>query len=440
MSPQPAGQVASFIMGQLRERPMPPFRLSVLRAVFLLFAGWLSPSGAEPPRIEDIVFEGNKVTQPLVLRREMLLQPGDPADPDLIERSRQAVQDLGLFRAVTVRQETSPAGIRLVFTVVEKWYLLGYPRLSANSDGQNSFGAELRWNNLWGLNHSLRVLGRSRDGRDAGRGREVSYRLGYQIPFLFDTPYGVSARVAHAETPVTEPGEYTEVIDDSELLLTRRLSRDGPASQGWSAGAGLLWKRQDTDGSGAPLPQGSATALVAQLDYRDLRDHLFSDEGVLFNTRYEIADRHHGSNYSYTRFTADYRQSLALGSIPHQTLEFGAHLGSANNGPVGTADFNLGGVAGLRGYDHKAFQGDFYYLLSAQYLRPLHWDWLRLVVGVEAGNVFREADYFNDRIHSSANIGLRLRLPRLVNFELELGVALPLTGGDMRYYGDREGL
>jgi outer membrane protein assembly factor BamA len=414
---------------------------SILLACLLSGA---APDAAAAPPVVEIRFEGNRHTRPVTMQRELLLREGDPADQGLIERSRQAIQDLGLFRSVEVLQESVPEGVRLVFTVVEKWYVLVYPRLTANSDGQNSYGAELRWNNLWGLNHSLRVLGRSRDARDAGRGREESYRLAYDAPFLFDSRYGVLARVAHAATPVTEPAVYDETLDDAELLVTRRLSGEGPASQGWSLGAGLLWKRQDTNGTGAPEPYGSATALVTQLDFRDLRDRVFSDEGTLFNARYEVADQSAGSNYSYTRFTADYLRALpasgwTASALPHQTVELAAHVGSANNGPPGLEDFNLGGVAGLRGYDRKAFEGDFYYLLSAQYLRPLHWDWLRLVVGIEAGNVFEEADYFNDRIHSSINFGLRARLPRLVNFEFELGVAFPLTGGDMRYYADREG-
>jgi outer membrane protein assembly factor BamA len=135
---------------------------SILLACLLSGA---APDAAAAPPVVEIRFEGNRHTRPVTMQRELLLREGDPADQGLIERSRQAIQDLGLFRSVEVLQESVPEGVRLVFTVVEKWYVLVYPRLTANSDGQNSYGAELRWNNLWGLNHSLRVLGRSRDAR-----------------------------------------------------------------------------------------------------------------------------------------------------------------------------------------------------------------------------------------------------------------------------------
>lgn len=410
-----------------------------LPLLFLLTFAAGNAMADEPRLLREIAFEGNKITQEKTLLREIPLHEGDTLDTARIERCRQAVLDLGLFRSVQVREEPMDDGVRLVFVVEEKWYLLLYPRLSANSDGQNSFGIEARWNNLWGLNHNLRLIARSRDSGDEDRGRDQSYRLGYQAPSLFDSRYGLSANVAHSTVPVTDPAIYDEIVNDAELLLTRRLSDAGSASQGWMAGAGLLWREHSLEGPEAPAPFGTAIALVTELDYRDLRFKVFSEEGALFRTRYEIADQHAGSDYSYTRLTADYDQSIALGSLPHQTLEFGAHIGSANNGPGGVQDFSLGGNSGLRGYPRKSFEGDFYYLLNAQYLRPLHWDWLRLVVGIEAGNVYEEADYFNDRIYSSLNLGLRLRLPRWVNLEFEAGFALPLTGGGYRFYGDRGG-
>lgn len=414
--------------------------LALLLLALVAQPGEAQEPAAPPPPVREITFEGNQVTEPVVMRREMQIHEGEPADEARIERSRQAVQDLGLFRSVEVRREPVEDGLRLVFVVKEKWYLLAYPRLSANGDGQNSLGMELRWNNLWGLNHSLRAIARSRDARDTGRGRELSYRLGYQAPFVFGSDYGLGFNLAHATTPVTMPGVYDEIIDTAEVLLSRRIFDDGsPASQGWMLGGGFLWSQQTTAGPDAPPPYGSAVALVSTLSYRDVRLKVFSDEGTRFNTRFEIADRNAGSDYSYSRVTAEYQKSLPIGTLAHQTLEFGAQLGSANNGPPDLNDFSVGGSNGLRGYPRKFAEGDFYYLASVQYLRPLHWDWLRLVAGVEVGNAHAAGDLINEEPRASLNLGLRLRLPRFVNFEFEAGVALPLVGGDgsARFYGDR---
>lgn len=424
-------------------------RWALLAGALGLVVVALTPSSARAAgelTIREIEFRGNEKTQPEVMRREINIAIGDPASEAAIERSRQAIQDLGLFRAVVAMQEPCEGGVRVVFVVTEKWYVLPYPRVSANSDGQNALGAELRWNNLWGLNHSLRTVVSSADRQDEGRGRQLSYRTSYRAPFLFDSPYAVSVSASHAVTPVEEmnggttPLSYDESIDESEVMISRKIGDSGAASQGWSVGSGLLWRRQGTSGEDAPAPYGSTYGLVTQLDFRDVRNHIYSDTGTSFSSRFEIADRNVGSDYSYSRLTAQFKHSLPLGDTPHQTLEFSAETGSANNGPPDDRhDFSLGGTNGLRGYERNRFQGDFYYLFCANYLRPIGWDWLRLVVGIEAGNVYREADDLNTNIRWSFDVGLRVRAPRLVNFEFELGLAFPLDNDSARFYGSRNG-
>ncbi|MFP5305845.1 MAG: phosphatase PAP2 family protein, partial [Gammaproteobacteria bacterium] len=217
-------------------------------------------AAAEPPRVRDIAFRGNDVTQPRVMLREISIGVGDVADPAAIERSRQAILDLGLFRGVDALQEPLADGVRVVFVVKEKWYLLPYPRLSANSDGQDALGAELRWNNVGGLNHGLRALVSSADRAEEGRGRQLGYLASYHAPFVLDTPYTLDLKGSHTTTPI-EPLDaalsgYDETVDELQALLGRKLGDGGAASQGWSAGGGLLWRRQRTDGAGAPPPWG----------------------------------------------------------------------------------------------------------------------------------------------------------------------------------------
>ena len=42
--------------------------------------------------------------------REMPIRVGDPADPQVLEASRQGLLDLGLFKRVELRQEPVPGG------------------------------------------------------------------------------------------------------------------------------------------------------------------------------------------------------------------------------------------------------------------------------------------------------------------------------------------
>ena len=51
--------------------------------------------------INEIRYEGNDVTQASLLNREIYIKKGDVVDDVLIEKSRQAIMDLGLFRTVS---------------------------------------------------------------------------------------------------------------------------------------------------------------------------------------------------------------------------------------------------------------------------------------------------------------------------------------------------
>ncbi|HJX18976.1 MAG TPA: POTRA domain-containing protein, partial [Acidiferrobacterales bacterium] len=71
--------------------------------------------GASADIISAIEFSGNRVTNPKILRYEILVKEGDIADPALIERSRQAIMDLGLFVSVDASVERRDDGTVLRF-------------------------------------------------------------------------------------------------------------------------------------------------------------------------------------------------------------------------------------------------------------------------------------------------------------------------------------
>ena len=94
-------------------------RLARLARVLALCAAAVASAHAEPapPVIREIEFRGNETTRPVTMLREMSLHVGDPADAREIERSRQGVQDLGLFRSVDADLEPGEGGVRLVVKV-----------------------------------------------------------------------------------------------------------------------------------------------------------------------------------------------------------------------------------------------------------------------------------------------------------------------------------
>lgn len=389
--------------------------------------GALAVEAAEP--ILEIRFEGNRVTQEKVLLRELPFKRGQGVSAELVERGRQAILDLGLFQSVTASVEVESGGAVVRYVLVEKYYLLPIPRLEANSDRQFAYGAQLRWNNVFGLNHSARLQYLKRDGDGLGERTETQISGSYFAPFVADSRWGLGVFADTLTRPVfTQAGESEERFSAASLFASRFLG-ETTVSQGWFVGAGLLWEQHRAD---APLTSfGSAIAPVANFGYRDLRFKVFSEEGVIAATRFAAASEDVGSDYDYAILTAGASRWLPIGKIPHETLQIRAEAGARWRGPEGTQAFGLGGASSLRGYALNARSGESFYRFAVDYARPVFWPWLRAVAIAEVGDAFAEPNELrNTRPIASLGLGLRLRFVAFVNFEVEAGVAWPLRDGD----------
>jgi outer membrane protein assembly factor BamA len=399
------------------------------------------PAAAAPGGvIKSIGFEGNDVTRPSTLLRELVIREGEPADPAKIERSRQGIQDLGLFRSVDVRQVPVAGGIAVTFVVAEKWYILPIPRLDANSEGESAAGVSVRWFNVAGLNHTLRANWSRRDEEKANKGESTSFGLGYSMPFVLDSPWGVAVGGSHGETPITDFGGFVETTDGANVSLSRTFAQ-GPASQGYNASASLAWSRQATEGPTAPAAYGEAMTLGLSLAYKDVRYNLYSEEGVAWSLGASGANEGLGSDYSFGMLGGSFSRYLHVGETPHQSVHVLASFGTYHGGPTeyqaSAGPYALGGASVLRGYPGDFRVGDFYYRTSVEYLRPFIEDWLRPVVILDAGNVHPDLDEADGRVYASIGVGLRVRVTFLVNVEIEAGVAWPVEGGGQRFFASK---
>ena len=424
---------------KLRFRP----RLGLFAAL-LLTTGFSRAEGSAPlpafPFIREIVFEGNDTTQPKTMLRELVIHNGDPAEPGAIERSRQGIQDLGLFRSVEVEQRPYADGVQLVFRVREKYYIVPSPRADANSDGQYAYGVQLRWYNVWGLNHTLRTTLKYRNRQEADRGTALVFSGGYSAPLVFDSPYSVSASGAYSREPVESVQPYDEVTANTRVTLSRTLWNEGPASQGATAGIGVQWQEQTTDGDFAPPPQGHAIALVLNGGYSSVRNKLYSEEGYALGFEILSAGEKFGSDYAFNSAGGSFDGSWAVGETPHQTLGIFARAGTYHGGVPGSLPpFDLGGVDSLRGYRRQVLRGDGFYYGGVEFLRPLRWNWLRSLAFIEAGDIIRgDGKALVEGPFADIGIGVRTRLTWFVRVDLSLGVAWPLVdagdGGGMRVF------
>src|SRR5687768_17430682 len=403
---------------------------------------WCMGAGASAapwPVIEAIELEGNRVTRDRVIERELSVAPGDPADPALLERNRQAVEDLGLFRRVEL--ETAPApggGVVLTIKVKEKRFLLPLPRIDSSSDGDVSYGAQLRWTNVRGLNHRLNLTveqGRFPNGNRREREREAA--LSYTAPFVADSDWTVSGRLQALETvtPLDDERNYQETYHRAEVLAIKDLTHGRPR-QGWRIGGGLFVEDEANKGEFAPPSEGHTTALVGVASYEDLRFHVYSETARKFEARAEAAAHGRGEDYGYEERQARHFESRPWGDRDHQTWHLIGLLGERRGGPMPRDMYSLGGSSRLRGYESEFLLGDRVYYGSVEWLRPLGRDWLRGVLMLEAGGTDRDRDGLRSASpFASIGLGLRMRFTWFVDLEFELGVAYPLRGdGGARFF------
>ena len=439
-------------MPSCRNRGLPPFlhRLGLFAALLLFGAGGApAQETAAYPIIREIVFAGNETTQPSVMLREMVVHVGDPVDSVRVERSRQGVQDLGLFRSVGVAQERVEGGVRLVFTVKEKFYILPLPSASANSDGDYSYGFRVQWYNVWGLNHSLVTYYQKRQLSQGAAdpvksGVQTRYHLRYSAPLIAGSRNSLNLALGREVTPYLQPRVYDSIGDFASVGLSRKLS-DRVDSQGWELSGGLNWNRQQTSGPDAQPDQGRQTGLSAGLSYRDLHDKLYSDEGVAYGFSIGSASRDVLSDYASTGWNANYANYLHMGEMPHQSLNLFASTASYHGGPPGAEPgYSLGGVGNLRGFEPETVKGDSYYVLSAEFLRPVFRNSIRALAVLDVGSMVDSSNVVNQpgdenigKVLVSAGVGVRIRVQAFVNLELELGIAWPLDGGGYRIFASK---
>lgn len=393
-----------------------------------------------PPQVEPVLllkairFVGNSTTRERTLLRELPFKPGDAVSSTQLEAGRQAIQNLNLYKKVTLQERPDGSGgVEAVYELKEKWYVLGYPRVDANSNGEYAYGAQLDWNNVWGLNHTLRISALKKETKRIGIGKEQNLAVGYSAPQIFDSLWSLGLSGSYTERPVDDLfGQYTERLEAYQALGYRAFDASRP-NQGWSLGAGALWTGQRT--STGVAQYGEAFGPAGVLSYRDLKLNIYSEEGLTFTSRVDAAKEGLGADYDFARITLAAIRYWRVGAIPHQTVHVFGDTGMNWDGPRSVRNFTLGGVQGLRGYERSYREGNAYFRVGTEWARPIIKPWLRTVVIAEAGNVYAQPNEFEPAdVKASIGLGLRLRLPMFVNVQVEAGIAFPVEGGAPRFF------
>ncbi len=409
----------------------------LLFGCFLLLPGEAAADQVETETgwIEEIRFVGNDWTKPKIMLQEMVIRVGDPVDTDKIERSRQAIMDLGLFKSVDVRLEPGEIGQILEIAVNEKYYVIPLPRLDRSADGEISYGARLTIDNLAGLNQRLRLTYEATEGSTTTDRTVHSVDMSYSYPRVVGTHFGLGLALSHTTYPVTTvddqgdlEAEHNRTFNSASVGLSRWLSREGP-SQGWNAGGSLFWRYlQYNQQVGEPLPLESekAVGLSLSIGYTKVHDYLFSREGMEYGYIHELGLEAMGSDTPYARNLIYYRHYFPLG-LPHEHKNFNMQIrfgGTGGTVPIVDDPFVLGGSRDLRGYNKGSIGGRSFFAINLELLAPL-WghNAARGVVFADYGNAYpdnRVLDFGN--LESAAGFGVRYRVRSFVDLQFRIDV------------------
>lgn len=420
-----------------------------------------APSPAESlPVLRAIEFIGNRVTREQILRQEMLVKEGDPADPSRIEQSRQAIMNLGLFVSVRVQIRPVDDGVVLILILKEKYYILPVPKLNRDDDNNFTLGAELTVDNLGGYNQQLKLRYETEEASAVAGGEFVAYLFSYSYPRIFGGPWQLQTEFTQETGPVDgklnnqETWLYEKQDRAVKALISRWFKKTGP-SAGWQSGGGLIWRRNVYDFiecyATVPLPcpvpgaflDSTAVAVLATLTYANVSDYLYSRQGTEYGYNGEYGSMTLGSDTRYTRHELFWKYYYLFDGRPHENLETQFRLG-LSSGNMYLSDeyaYALGGNRSLRAYESSAATGNAYFLLNLQYLRPFFGYYpLRGAIFLDIGNTYPS----NERMHLGkvlwdVGAGLRFRLKSFVKIDLRLDFAYSLDTGETRtFLGTKE--
>lgn len=413
----------------------------VLRLLVLLLAA--SPSlvlaaapcsdGSLPRQVAKLDFEGNRVTQRQTFLRELSFDVGDLVCPSDVEDGEQAITDLGLFSDVDTATTTlERSRISITYTVEERWYILPIPRVDASTDEEFGLGMSLSWNNFLGLNHRISLTGVHKQLEERTTDTETVFQGSYSWRRFMGSRTNLAFSAENREEGASvDDLEFEEQVTSLGIFASRQLTRL-QTGQGWNVSGGVGWRHGRKAGENAPPDDGVLTSVTAGLGYRDLHSKIYSFEGISYG--FSVTTSVPGiSDYSEQVVTGSIARYIPVGERVHQNINLFARAGSFYGGPEARRNdnFELGGADRLRGYEDEFTEGDVFWSVSAEYLRPLYWDTLRGLVILEAGGTSRSN--FSEREQPallSIGVGVRLRITWFVDAAVEFGVAWPLIRGD----------
>ncbi|MBE3127115.1 MAG: BamA/TamA family outer membrane protein [Candidatus Atribacteria bacterium] len=336
-------------------------------------------------RLEKIVIEGNDKTKEKVITREINIEPGDLFNFEKVKKSLQKIYNLGYFDDVSMKLNpgTEEDSVVLVLTVIEK--------------NTGKFGIGAGYNSEEGLmgftsyEESNLFGGGQKVEAKVEIGSRTTYQLSFLEPWLAGTPtsFGFDLYDTISNTQDKEGevilSEYDEERLGGRLILGRKLS------DSVKIGLELKSERVTYDLISGTLPEdtneGLTNSFVPSISY-DTRDNVLEPtSGWYHSFSLEKAGGFLGGDYDFTKYNLNLRAYIStqfigdvvgISSVKKITdnlskgvLALRAMGGIANTDLPSFAEYQVGGMNTVRGYDLGEFSGDKSLVFNVEYRFPL---------------------------------------------------------------------
>jgi outer membrane protein insertion porin family len=396
--------------------------------------------------INRVVISGNNITKDKVIRRELVIQPGDPLDKNRIKASKERLMGMGYFKkveAVTVNSndfnkknvafevEEKPAYQFKVGGGVSSYYsLVGMGEIVSNNfditNPENFFrggGQRLRLQGMVGIERN-------------------SLNFDFVEPWLFDIPLRLA--INGYWNTVVYPN-WNETRLGFRTTLTKKIFDDfTSATVGYKFENVNVFNMERDKSEELRSNEGRQyVSQVSLLVNRDTRDSMFNPtSGYNVNATGALAMKALGSTNNFYR--AELKGSHYW-SLLDKALIFqaGAKVGTIarfnqnEQAPLFERYF-LGGGETIRGFPYRSVAptdvnddpvgGQTMLLLTATMTHPIY-KYVRGAIFVDAGGAWKNSFSMNmQRMNLGAGYGLRIKVPYL-QAPIQLDLAYPIVSG-----------
>lgn len=297
--------------------------------------------------IRDVIISGNTRTSDRVIRREILLAPGDLYNLTKVRESEDGLRRLGFFESVRIdTKRISEDSMDLLVSVVETrtgelTFGLGY-----GSYDKLTVNASIRERNLFGTGNSGQVY------VDISKQRQT-YNLGLVNPRIFDSRFSFSAEVFRSSFI---DWNYTENNTGLSTSIGRLLTNTLRFSFAFGVG-----RTEITDFSAGTESFYRAIfsnlkpwkiSLTPSLSFDNTDDYYFPKNGVIASSYIEYAGLGGDEKYAklYGKFAIYHhlKRWIFIDLIARYKAQ-GGYVFADGYAPINNL-FSMGGISTVRGY------------------------------------------------------------------------------------------